>query len=493
MTIERKSYRQIFQATSIFGGVQVFNVLISIVRLKFVAILLGPVGLGITGLYTATTGFITALTNMGLGISGVKNVAAEAATGNKERVSLVVTVLRRLVWITGLLGMCMVIIFSPMLSKITFGNDEYVIGFLLISVSLLIHQLNTGQRVVLQALRKLVYLAKANMFGALAGLLIALPIYYIWRLDGIVPVLIVSAICALFFSWYYSKKVGVNNIKVTRKEIFQEGQEMVKTGFLLSMSSLVTYGVAYLTRVYISDLGGIEQVGLFTAGFTLVTRYVGMVLEAMGTDYYPRLCGVAENSKQTNDTINQQAEVAILILSPILSIFLIFINFAIILLYTKKFLVINEMIYWAAIGMYFKSASWSITYVFLAKGDSKLFFSNEALLNLYLLIFNVLGYRWAGLEGLGIAILLSNVIYLIQVYLIAHRKYDVSFSKQYFIVGGLQFTIGLVCFGLIRFVPSPWNYLIGSLMVAISVYYSFKELEKRMGIIDVIKNKFIKR
>ena len=53
---QKSSYRQIVKATSLFGGVQFFQIIISVIRSKFVAILLGPAGMGIVGLLTATTG-----------------------------------------------------------------------------------------------------------------------------------------------------------------------------------------------------------------------------------------------------------------------------------------------------------------------------------------------------------------------------------------------------------------------------------------------------
>ena len=188
MKEEQSSYRQIFKATSLFGGVQVFNIVISIIKSKFVAMLIGPAGMGIAGLLTSTTQFITSLTNFGLGVSSVKNVAAAASTGDEARVSTIVTVLRRLVWFTGLLGMIVTFALAPVLSRTTFGNSDYTFAFMWISVTLLFQQITSGQMVVLQGLRKLNYLAKSNMTGSILGLFISVPVYYIWRLDGIVPV-----------------------------------------------------------------------------------------------------------------------------------------------------------------------------------------------------------------------------------------------------------------------------------------------------------------
>ncbi|MGE5348154.1 MAG: oligosaccharide flippase family protein [Actinomycetota bacterium] len=136
MSEENTSYRQIMKATSIFGGVQVINIIISIVRSKFVAVLLGPGGMGIYGLFTSTTGLIEKITNLGLSTSAVRNVAAANASGDRSRIGTVVSVLRRLVWITGIAGALFTFFAAPWLSDLTFSNREYTIGFRWVAVTL---------------------------------------------------------------------------------------------------------------------------------------------------------------------------------------------------------------------------------------------------------------------------------------------------------------------------------------------------------------------
>ncbi len=214
MSEQQSSYRQIFKATSIFGGVQVFNIVISVVGSKFVAVLIrGLVGMGIAGLLVSTTGFISTLTKFGLGTSAVKNVAAASATGDDTSVSKVVKVLRRLVWITGLIGMILTAVLSRWLSEITFGNTDFTFAFIWISITLLFQQLSSGQMVVLQGLRKIQYIARANVIGSAIGLIISVPVYYFWRLNGIVPVIIITSITGMALSWFYSQKSGSNQLK----------------------------------------------------------------------------------------------------------------------------------------------------------------------------------------------------------------------------------------------------------------------------------------
>ncbi|MCB0476388.1 MAG: oligosaccharide flippase family protein, partial [Flavobacteriaceae bacterium] len=391
MSNERSSYREIMKTTSIFGGVQVFNILILIIRSKFIAILLGPAGIGINSLLNSTTSFIAGLTNFGLSTSAVKNIAAAFGTGDEKKIATVVIVLRRLVWITGLLGSIVTIILSPWLSKLSFGNYDYTMAYIWISCTLLFNQISSGQSVVLRGLRKINYMAKSSLSGSVIGLFVSIPLYYIWGVDGIVPAIILSSIAALLRTWYFSSKIKIDKVDVSLQRTKNEGKDMLMMGFMLSLSSLYALGKNYGIRVFIGNVGGMDQVGLFTAGFAIVNSYVGMVFTAMSTDYFPRLSAIAGDNQKANRLINQQAEIATLILAPIIAVFIIFINWVIIILYSDKFISIDRMMQWIALGIFFKASSWSMSFIFLAKGKSRLFIFNEVIGGTVMLIFQILG------------------------------------------------------------------------------------------------------
>ncbi len=493
MAEQRSSYRQIMKATSVFGGVQVFQILIRIIRSKFIAILLGPTGMGIAGLLSATTGLIAGLTNFGLGTSAVKNIAAAYGSGNETKVSTIVTVIRRLVWITGLLGAILTLVFSSWLSELTFGNKEYTFAFIWISITLLLNQISTGQGVLLQGMRKIRYLAQSTMIGSVLGLITTIPLYYFYGIKGIVPGIIVTSITSLLLSWYFANKIDIKPVPVSKATTIAEGKGMLTMGFMISLSGLITLGASYIVRIFISNTGGIDQVGLYNAGFAIINSYVGMIFTAMSTDYFPRLAAVAENNEQSKIIINQQAEIALLILAPVIMVFLVFINWAVIILYSAKFLEVNEMILWAVLGIFFKSACWSIGFIFLAKGATKMFFWNELIMNIYMLGLNLIGYYLWGLAGLGISFLLAYILYTIQVYVVANRYYDFSLNIEFYKIFILQILLAISCLILVKLFDSPYSYIFGSLIICTSGFYAYKELDKRMDIKSIfvgIKNKF---
>lgn len=487
---KQSSYRQIFKATSILGGVQIFTIIISILRSKAIAVLLGPAGMGVVSIYTTTIGLIAQVTNFGLGTSGVKNIAIASESRSEENLAKTAAVFTRLVWITGFLGFVVALCLSPFLSEIAFGNKKFTLGFIFLSTTLLFTQINAGQNVILQGMRKIQYMAKATALGAFVGLLISIPFYYYIREDGIVPAMVLSSVTTVVVSWIYVKKVNIPKWEVDKKVLKTEGKEMMRMGLLISFSAIITLAIAYVVRIYINNIGGLEDVGLFTAGFAIINTYVGMVFTAMSSDYYPRLSNVAHDNNLAKDTINEQAEIAILILAPILMVFLVFVNWGVILLYSKDFIGVIPMVHWATLGIFFKALSWSITFIFLAKGASKAFFWNELLANVYVLITNILGYYYFGLTGLGVSFLISYFIYFVQVLWISNKLYHFQLNKSTIKIFIFQYTSALICFIAVYYFNIYVAYSVGVVMIVTSGYLSFKELEKRLKFVEIIKNKF---
>jgi O-antigen/teichoic acid export membrane protein len=268
---------------------------------------------------------------------------------------------------------------------------------------------------------------------------------------------------------------------------------MLSLGFMLSLSGMITLGTSYLVRIFISHLGGLTDVGLYSAGFAIINSYVGMIFTAMSTDYYPRLSGVAHNNVLARKEVNQQSEIAILILAPILCVFLVYVNGVVILLYSPKFISIRSMIHWAAFGIFFKAAGWAIAFLLLAKGASLVFFWSELLVNTYLLCFNLIGYYYWGLTGLGFSFLITYVIYLIQIIIITWRYYRFRFKIVFIRLFIIELSIGFLCLLVVKLTNGMLTYILGSILVIISCAYSLYEIDKRIELKGVLSSmkKFI--
>lgn len=483
----QSSYRSIFKATSLFGGVQLYQIIISVIKSKIIAVLLGPYGVGIMGLLTSGLDLVKQITSLGLAQSAVRDVSEANATDNLDRITNTVSIVRKLVVLTGLLGLIGVLIFSPLLSYSAFGNLDYSLVFCILSITLLFDQLSVGQKVLLQGTRKLGYLAKSTAIGATLGLVICVPFYYFWGVNGIAPTIVLNSIVTLLLTWYYSRKLKINSIYVRIKDAVINGTPMLKLGIAMSISSVLASGSSFVLRSFIRSYGGEEMVGLYTAGFIIMTSYVGMVFTAMSTDYYPRLAAVSKDNKQSAIVINQQCEIGTLIIAPLLSLCVIFMPTIIELLYSQDFAGANNYILWSTIGIMLKMGGWCVAYQFVAKGESKLFMRIEIITNIYMLLLNMVGYYIAGLEGLGFSFSMGYLVYLLMVYIIAKKRYDFDFSfgckKMYL----LLFVLLTLCVVVKRLnIPIASLVVVCILTVVISII-SFLGLNERMHLFGKIK------
>ena len=79
----RSSFDDLFTSLGFFGGVEFLKIITQIIRSKFMAVLLGPTGIGLYGLYVTTIGLTSTITNFGLDVSGVKFISSIKKTVQK--------------------------------------------------------------------------------------------------------------------------------------------------------------------------------------------------------------------------------------------------------------------------------------------------------------------------------------------------------------------------------------------------------------------------
>lgn len=487
MKEDKQSYQNVMKATSLFGGVQVIRILITIARSKVMATLLGPEGVGISNLLTRPLQLITTATQLGLDKSAVKEISAQynKEEGNPYRM---IAILKRLVWITALIGAVCTIALSPVLSNFTFDSDAYTIAFVWLGLAVVFNQLAMSNLAVLQGLRKLEFLAKANVYGSLAGLIVTIPLYYFLNLDGILPAIIATSGFIFLFAYIYARKTVKEHASVTNTEAFSEGKPMIKLGMALSFSSIIGLIVAYLILVYIRSQGGEIQAGFYAAGMVILNTYVGLIFNAMSTDYYPRLAAICDDLQQVVKTVFEQAFIAVLLITPIVIGFIAFAPLLITILYSGEFEPTVTLVRWGIVGMVFKAVSWSMGYVIIAKGDSNLFMKTSLGFNATLLLLNVIGYYYLGLEGIGISLLVYFMIHYIVVRILVFYRYGFKMKSEFHSIFIICLLLCVLAFlaSYIEGVLLKYGVLV--VLIVISSLYSFRLLDKKIGFKSLINS-----
>lgn len=493
MSKQQSTYRSIVKSTSIFGGVQVFQILFNLIKAKFVAILIGTVGMGIAGLLTSTISVVTVLATLGLNTGAVRELAQATLEKDIEKLNRIYTIFSRWLYFSAILGVIIVIIFSSLFSKYTFGNQYYTWAFVWLSITVFLTVFTQRNNTLLQGTGRITYLAKSSVIGSVSGLLTSIPLYYFLGIKGIVPALIIAATTSFLLSSFFVSKMSLSKSNITFKQAFFEGRDIVNLGLVMMIALLMGRVVIVGVNAFISYAGSLSDVGLYNAGIAMTSQSVGLVFAAMSLDYFPRLSSISSDNLKVREMVNQQSEVTLLIILPILVAMILFAPLMIRILLSTEFNSLSSFIRLIALGTIFQAASFTISMTLLAKGDKKNYLIFNALLaNSLGLIFFIIGYKFWGLNGLAIAIGVHHFIFLI-IYLIFTKKlYNYSMSRKFVSILLVNICLISLVYSSIIVFPNIYGYSVGVLLLLLAIVYSIFNLNKLIGI-NQYYHEFIKR
>lgn len=485
------SYRNIAKGTAVFGGMQVFTILINLIRGKFVALFLGPEGMGISSLLTSSMNTIQQCTSLGLNLSIVKEVSEAHETHDKEKIAQIAFIARTLLRITALIGAVVTLIFSRSLSVFSFGNPHYKWYFILLSAVVFLTTLSNGELALLQGLREIRKLALASVIGALTGLLTGIPLYYFMGYKGIVPAMIALSLATYGFYKYSGRKLFDKDILVggRREKAFSLMKKMIYLGLVLMITSLLGTATNYALNAFISRYGTLNDLGLYQAASSITNQYVGIVFTAMSLDYLPRLSAIQSDTDKLGEVVNKQMEIVMFVLAPLSALLILFAPIAIRMLLSEEFLHIIPLLRWMALGLFLKGIAYPMGYISFSRGDKMIFFWLEGVwFNLLVLFFNILSYYLWGLVGLGISLCLIYLIGCALYLLITSRRYNYHPQRSlYKIVALLMFFLSICFCGSL--LPNPiYGYIVMSISFVGCLLYCLVQLDQRLGLIKKYSN-----
>ncbi|MDE6560859.1 MAG: oligosaccharide flippase family protein [Muribaculaceae bacterium] len=477
---EENSFRNILKGTSIFGGVQVFNILISAIRLKFVAVILGPSGMGIAGLFNTTSLTIQQFASLGLNLSIVKEIGHHKE--DESRLADILASVRPLILMSALLGALVCLLFPNILSSFTFGTSGFTGAFLMLSAAVFFSIAGSALMSVLQGLHAIKPLSKASLIGSLVGLVIGVPLYWLFGTQGIVPAMVVLALSTC--TWYLLslKKTLKVSASSWRSEVHLPLlKKVLAMGIILMSNDLFRNLVNYLVNVYIRSHGGMDEVGFFQSCNTMTSQYSAIVFTAMAMDYLPRLSAASGDNKKMCEIVNRQIEVVGLLIAPIACAVIFLAPFVIELFQTKSFLVATPLLRLLALAVVVRALMYPLGYIVFAKDNRSLFFWMESVgANALTLCLTCGGYYYFGLNGLGLAAIADCAICLCVYILVNKGLYGYRISHIAAAIIMLALTTAIAMTAICFFLQSYSLYFSAIALLLIVSLISIRGLIKRI-------------
>ena len=429
-------YTQIVKYTGIFGSIQGISVMTGVIRNKITALLLGTMGMGMMSLLNSTVIFLSQATSMGLAYSGVREIAACKERGDQAGIERCAAIIRAWSLLAALTGMAICALSSKWIDKLTFTWGDHSLHYLLLSPSLALMAITAGETAILKGLHRLKALAVIQMITAFGALVITAPLLYFFNQAAIVPIIgliaMVTMIATIFYSFATVKpRIGNWRRGYGRwKRLIAEGRPMVKIGLAFVTAMAIGSASELIIRAYLNVKADLDTVGLYNAGYLLAITYAGLFFTSLESDYYPRLSAVNNDITKINQLVNYQTEVSLTLIAPMMCVFILLLPAIVPVLFSEKFNAAIPMAQATALTMMCKSACLPVSYVMLAKGDSRIYICLETLSYLMTIAGVIAGYTYGGLTGTGVGLTVAYAAELTINSICLHFRYGLRQSGK---------------------------------------------------------------
>ena len=473
---ETLSYRQILKSSVMVGGSSAVTIATGIARAKAMAVLLGPSGVGLASMYGSIVDLAVSVAGLGVNNSGVRQIAAAVGTGDSDRIARTVAVLRHTSVVLGVLGAVLVVACSSAIATATFGNNIHHKAVVLLSLAVFFRLVSAGQGALIQGMRRISDLAMIGVIGAFVGTVITVALVYVFKEDGVVPSIVMVAAATMALTWWYTRQISTSAPSLSAIEISRETAALLKLGCIFMCSTVMGFGSAYVVRTIVLRQMGMEATGLYHAAWTLGGMYVGIILQAMGADFYPRLTADAKNTETCSRLVNEQTRAGLLLAGPGIVATIVFAPLVLVAFYGRAFGEAVGLLRWICLGVTMRLISWPMSFVFVARGEQRVFFTTDLAWTVVHIVLAWVGVKVLGSSGAGLAFFGSYIFHVILMYVLLRRMYGFRWSRDTYISGCVLLSSISLAFCAVQVLPPVLGICCGATAVVMTGYYSLRAL-----------------
>jgi PST family polysaccharide transporter len=479
--VEKVAYRGILKSAALLGSARGITMAIGLVRVKFLALILGPTGIGLSGALETIVTTTIYLCGLGVSSSGVREIAVARSGGNQKRIAQTVTTLQRLSWVLGLVGTIAVAALAWPIAELTFKSHARGFDILILSPAIILTSVICGFNAIIQGMQRIADVAKLTVISALiSGASVAI-LAGIWGERGIAPSFALSVLLQLPISAWYTRKLELTQSKQTWWETLRGSGAFIRLGvgftYALLLSSLVNYTIQALIARELS----LDAVGIYLCAFGLSGKFLGFILDAMRTDFYPRLSAAASDDLALNRLVNQQTEIVLLLAMPGLLATLALAPWLVRAFYSAKFDQAAALMPWFILACLARVIWNPLGYVQLAKSRSVLYTLTATIISMFKIVIVVVLLKNYGLQGIVLAYLCNELFQMFAMVVACRLLTGFKWSTETVRLLFPFVAIAIGCAAVSLYVNRIYAAMIvGSATAGVSIY-CMRQLALRLG------------
>ena len=294
-------FARILRSSALMGGAQAVTLAMAFLRSKLIAVLIGPAGIGLMGVFNAFNANLSTVAGWGLGTSAVRTVAGAPESERERKIAAVRVFGRRLAW-AGFFGVLLLVL--PV-GYLTFQSQDYALELLIAGLAVPCVIATGMWSSLLQAGGHIGSMAKTQMASSVIGLLIGLPFIYCFGSVGIALSLLLAALATAGVTWRATNRLSP---PATAEPTAADIRELVHLGVALQLGAVLGAISTYLVRVLIlrshgDDLAaGLADAGFYQAAFAVTGSLPGVIFSATNSDFYPRVAAAKDEDEARHIT-----------------------------------------------------------------------------------------------------------------------------------------------------------------------------------------------
>lgn len=485
--------KEIVSSSFVMAVSSLFTAVVGVIKMKLVALLLGPAGIGLIGLFQNLMAVITQVSSVGISNSGTREVARSVTASEADVQYFTRKSLFWLGFFLALLGSGGVLLIGCIYISLVSESSVKILEVLGLATGVFFGVVAAPQGAILAGVRDIRSIATVRIFSSLLSSFFGVWLIFLFKEDGVVPFVVAAPLANFLFMWLLARKVqlgleGAGSIKYFASNfmpLIKQGAGFMVSGLFMAVGVLVV-------RVIYKEKIGIEELGFMQASWVVSATYLGLVFSSMGTNYFPKLSGLISNKIKMQELVNLQAEIAFLFAAPLIIMIAGFSDLVISILYTKDFAPAAEILVFQLVGDVLKLASWPLGFVLLASGMSKFYMYKGFVI---VAVFVVSVYSLipkAGFLSVGFAYALMYALNFIILIFFLALKFKFLYSIK--VWGLFLYTVtAVLVLSIFSFYDWPAGFYVSSVFFVFALTYSIYRLNSMIDIVNKVKARLGKK
>jgi O-antigen/teichoic acid export membrane protein len=410
--IKNITQTQLFKISSLNSLSVILKIGVGLVTSKLLAIFVGPSGMALVG---NLRNFMTSLESIStLGFqNGIVKYVAECDKDKSELQKIIATVFISLLLVAIVLS-GILFFFAAYWNNQIFGTHfDYSFVFKVSALALPWYAVSLFLVSVINGLGQFKKVIWITILGNAIGLLVSLVLILNYKTLGALLAIVVSPALLFLVSFYFVNK-EIPFLKMVRLGFFDFKiiKNLSSYSFMALVSSVFGPLVFLAIRKNVIATVGIDQAGYWETMIRISSYYMLFASTILSVYFLPKLASAKSNTETKNVFWSYYKSILPLFIVG-LSLIYVLRFFIVELLFTKEFLPVAPMFFWQLVGDILKVAFLILGYQFFAKKLTVAFIISEmASLAVLYFLSNYL-IQFFGIQGVLIAQVLDNLIYLL--------------------------------------------------------------------------------